>query len=570
MIDKKTPPTRRVHFVNTITLVKKERESRNTTVREHEGLTSEVDDEVGSNEFEEEEEDDLCHTPSGYFYFFRRISRECGILFFVSYPYRFYFVEVPVAPEVGAAAVVSPAGVLELDTHSSSEADPSESSPPPVSVAPMVSPFLCSNDSGSDTEMPERHADATAVEVVVDRDVMTRVDAGIGMEVDVRIDIEDGVENEDESSDRGAMEVRVDLVAEIDIPDGMLIPDAVERLEQARSLIADGERASLLEQVASLERINARLQGTVMMKSARADRFRRYMSFIESELRQIHRFRYYDMMRFRRLEKFVTRRLEAIKEIVNQQVEEALAAYEATRAANALEAKTQSQNGNDDDNEIGGNRNGGNENGGNGNGGNGNPNENDRSARPVAREYTYQDFMKCQPLNFKGTRGVISVLLKNEIQKMESELWNLTVKNNDLAAYTQRFQELTMLCTKMVPEEEDRGYGNKFGHMARDCKNAVAIPATHIAPVVNQRVPTCFECGRQGHYRNECPKLKSQNRGNKAGKKTKEARGKAYVLGGGEANLNSNVVTESGSRFDTAYPKDWIRRIRVSWSRDHI
>ncbi|GJR35696.1 putative reverse transcriptase domain-containing protein [Tanacetum coccineum] len=45
---------------------------------------------------------------------------------------------------------------------------------------------------------------------------------------------------------------------------------------------------------------------------------------------------------------------------------------------------------------------------------------------------------------------------RTEIQKMESELWNLTVKNNDLAAYTQRFQELTMLCTKMVTEEDDR------------------------------------------------------------------------------------------------------------------
>ncbi|GJX27514.1 putative reverse transcriptase domain-containing protein, partial [Tanacetum coccineum] len=42
---------------------------------------------------------------------------------------------------------------------------------------------------------------------------------------------------------------------------------------------------------------------------------------------------------------------------------------------------------------------------------------------------------------------------------------------------------------------------------------------------------------------NECPKLKNQNRGNKAGKKTKEARGKAYVLGGGEANPDLNVVT---------------------------
>nr|GEV68882.1 reverse transcriptase domain-containing protein [Tanacetum cinerariifolium] len=65
-------------------------------------------------------------------------------------------VEVLVTPEVGAAAVASHAEVLELDTHSSSEADPIESSPPPVSVAPMVLPFLCSNDSKSDTEIPER------------------------------------------------------------------------------------------------------------------------------------------------------------------------------------------------------------------------------------------------------------------------------------------------------------------------------------------------------------------------------------------------------------------------------
>ncbi|GKC32165.1 reverse transcriptase domain-containing protein [Tanacetum coccineum] len=45
---------------------------------------------------------------------------------------------------------------------------------------------------------------------------------------------------------------------------------------------------------------------------------------------------------------------------------------------------------------------------------------------------------------------------RNEIQKMETELWNLTVKGNDLAAYTQRFQELILLCTRMVPDEEDR------------------------------------------------------------------------------------------------------------------
>nr|GEY01478.1 hypothetical protein [Tanacetum cinerariifolium] len=65
--------------------------------------------------------------------------------------------QVPVAPEVRAAIVTSPVGVLELDTYSSLEADPSESLPPPVSVAPMVSPFLCLDDSESDTKILESH-----------------------------------------------------------------------------------------------------------------------------------------------------------------------------------------------------------------------------------------------------------------------------------------------------------------------------------------------------------------------------------------------------------------------------
>nr|GEU47765.1 hypothetical protein [Tanacetum cinerariifolium] len=78
------------------------------------------------------------------------------IIHFVEY-LAHYLIKVSVAPEVRAAAVASPDGVLKLDTHSSSEADPSESSLPPIFVAPMVSPFLYSDNLESDTEMPERH-----------------------------------------------------------------------------------------------------------------------------------------------------------------------------------------------------------------------------------------------------------------------------------------------------------------------------------------------------------------------------------------------------------------------------
>ncbi|GJW95342.1 hypothetical protein Tco_0175014, partial [Tanacetum coccineum] len=62
-----------------------------------------------------------------------------------------------------------------------------------------------------------------------------------------------------------------------------------------------------------------------------------------------------------------------IKELVNRRVEEALATYEASRAANALDTENQSQNSSDGDS--------GNGNGGNGNGRNENPDENVRGDR---------------------------------------------------------------------------------------------------------------------------------------------------------------------------------------------
>ncbi|GJR26092.1 putative reverse transcriptase domain-containing protein [Tanacetum coccineum] len=221
---------------------------------------------------------------------------------------------------------------------------------------------------------------------------------------------------------------------------------------------------------------------------------------------------------------------EAIEEMITRRVAEALAEQEANHNLGLI-VESESENGDDNENGNGGGRR-------NGNGGRGNGNGN-------------------QGVNAGGT-GIAAL------------------KGNDLATYTQIFQELILLCPKMVPEEEDRverlhhagPYTVKCtnckntSHIARDCKNQAAT-TNQRAPMYNQRAPeynqrtpvnnqrapvanqrasvTYFECGRRGHYRDDYLKLKNQNRGNQA--TNTKARGRAFTLGGGENNKDSNVVT---------------------------
>ncbi|GJT19506.1 putative reverse transcriptase domain-containing protein [Tanacetum coccineum] len=43
-----------------------------------------------------------------------------------------------------------------------------------------------------------------------------------------------------------------------------------------------------------------------------------------------------------------------------------------------------------------------------------------------------------------------------EIQRMEQELWTLTLKGDDIEAYNNRFHELALMCTKLVPNERKK------------------------------------------------------------------------------------------------------------------
>ncbi|GKC58627.1 putative reverse transcriptase domain-containing protein, partial [Tanacetum coccineum] len=100
------------------------------------------------------------------------------------------------------------------------------------------------------------------------------------------------------------------------------------------------------------------------------------------------------------------------------------------------------------------------------------------------------------------------------------------------------------------------GNCKKVGHLTRDCRVTVT-PNTQGAVVRNQQGISCYECGRPRHFRKDCPKLRSQNRrnqarnksGNKTGNQTRNQTGgngvtaKAYAIGGGGTNPDSNVVT---------------------------
>ncbi|GKC99245.1 putative reverse transcriptase domain-containing protein [Tanacetum coccineum] len=89
----------------------------------------------------------------------------------------------------------------------------------------------------------------------------------------------------------------------------------------------------------------------------------------------------------------------------------------------------------------------------------------------------------------------------------------------------------------MAGNNEKNGYEGTLPF----CNKSVVIIPTRGTPGPNQGVIMCFECGAQGHFRKDCPKIKNQNCRNKA--RVPNARGKAYVLGGGDANPGSNTVT---------------------------
>nr|GEU65142.1 putative reverse transcriptase domain-containing protein [Tanacetum cinerariifolium] len=247
-----------------------------------------------------------------------------------------------------------------------------------------------------------------------------------------------------------------------------------------------------------------------------------------------------------------------------------------------------------------------------------------RRTELTARECTYINFLKCQPVNFKGTKGVVGLTQWFERMKTVFNMSYCAVENQvKFATCTLHGVSLTwwksyaktvaqdathgmpwnifmkMMIARMFPEEfdriekyidglldmihesvmaskpktmaytagpgEKRPYGgskplcskfnyhhdgpcapkshkyNRVSHLAYDCRSPI-----NANTVNNQRgtragqKDTCFECEAQGHFKRECPKLKTNNYGNQGGNGNAPA--KEYVVGNVRTNPDSNIV----------------------------
>ncbi|GJW18385.1 putative reverse transcriptase domain-containing protein [Tanacetum coccineum] len=167
----------------------------------------------------------------------------------------------------------------------------------------------------------------------------------------------------------------------------------------------------------------------------------------------------------------------------------------------------------------------------------------------TARPCFYADFMKCQPLNFKGAEGVVG--LTRWIEKMESVFnisgcavenqvkfatctllgaaltwWNGQIRTLGPEALPWTWRKVSSLRGRQSDNQKEGWRKEAFGaSTAVWIGNTKWLLNTQIGHGANSKGNGCFECGASGHFKRDCPKLKNKDGGNG------NAQGWVYAVG---------------------------------------
>ncbi|GJX78445.1 putative reverse transcriptase domain-containing protein [Tanacetum coccineum] len=248
--------------------------------------------------------------------------------------------------------------------------------------------------------------------------------------------------------------------------------------------------------------------------------------------------------------------------------------------------------------------------GGNGNGGNGNRNESYGyeligGFMPVARRVHFPRLLECNHIIFRN-EGVVddpwfekmeTVFISVIVHEGSSEVcymapltgqvegvWRFTdnIQGNVMAANPCRLQENAVRMLTNCGQESPRHVVQEllYGGATMKEKGYAGHTLTAISAGLLHEGFCTMSVEIPGHFKKDCPKLRNQNRGNqtrnKNGNKTgnqtggNETTARAYAIGGGGTNPDSNVVTghpfdidlmpvELGS-FDVIIGMDWLAK----------
>nr|GEZ53344.1 hypothetical protein [Tanacetum cinerariifolium] len=166
-----------------------------------------------------------------------------------------------------------------------------------------------------------------------------------------------------------------------------------------------------------------------------------------------------------------------------------------------------------------------------------------RRQAPLPLEYTYSDFMKCKPLYFKGTEGVIELtqwMFLEESNKIERYVGRFPdmIHESVMASKPKTMQDAIEFATELI----DKKINTLAKRQAENKRKLENNNQTQQQPPKKQGVAIAYTIRPGEKKESDCPKLKNQNHGNQAG--GTGARGMVHALGEGETNQDLNDMED--------------------------